>query len=249
MAWVSACVPGVSLGNYTIVDLEYADDTTLLCNTPDQLKDALVIFNEESQKLGLSINWTKTELMHVGDGPDPPPLTFNNISVKFVSTFIYLGSKISKTGDLKPEIDRRRALAAGVMQSLWRPLWRHRSISQRTKRRIYNTSVLTVLLFGSETWPLNTLAARLDGFNSRVLRTIEGIHWSQHISNDEVRRRTQQPLASRLAAQRRIRWFGHVQRLPPEHPTRAILDFNPQMAGWRRPRGAPRTRWLDVVKT
>ena len=242
MARVSERVPGVSLGNYTIADLEYADDTTLLCNTPDQLKDALVIFNEESQKLGLSINWTKTELMHVGDGPDPPPLTFNNISVKFVSTFIYLGSKISKTGDLKPEIDRRRALAAGVMQSLWRPLWRHRSISQRTKRRIYNTSVLTVLLYGSETWPLNkTLAARLDGFDSRALRTIEGIHWSQHISNDEVRRRTQQPLASRLAAQR------HIQRLPQEHPTHAILDFNPQRAGWRRPRGAPRTRWLDVV--
>ena len=187
--------------------------------------------------------------MHIGDGQDPPPLNFNNTEVKYVSTFTYLGSTISKTGDLKPEIDRRRALASGVMQSLWRPLWRHRSISQRTKLRIYNASVISVLLYGAETWPLNkTLADRLDGFDSRALRTIEGIHWTQHIPNAEVRRRTQQPTASCLAAQRRVRWFGHIKRLPPEHPTRAILEFNPRMAGWRRPRGAPRTRWLDTIE-
>ena len=249
MTKVSERIPGVSFGNHTLADLEYADDTTVLCNTADELQEALSIFHEEATKLGLSVNWGKTELMHIGDGPDPPPLSFNNTLVKYVPTFTYLGSTISKTGDLKPEIDRRRALASAVMQSLWRPLWRHRSVSQRTKLRIYNASVLSVLLYGAETWPLNkTLAARLDGFDSRALRTIEGIHWTQHIPNEEVRRRTQQPPASRLAAQRRVRWFGHIKRLPPEHPTRAILEFNPQTAGWRRPRGAPRTRWLDVIR-
>ena len=249
MTRVTERIPGVTFGNHNLADLEYADDTTMLCNTAEELRDALTIFNEEASKLGLNINWSKTELMHVGEGPDPPPLTFNNITVKYVPTFTYLGSTIAQTGDLKPEIDRRRALASGVMQSLWRPLWRHRSISQRTKLRIYNASVISVLLYGSETWALNkTLAARLDGFDSQALRTIERIHWTQHIPNTEVRRRTQQPPASRIAAQHRVRWFGHVKRLPPEHPTRAVLEFHPQAAGWRRPRGAPRTRWLDVIK-
>ena len=248
MTRVAARIPGVSLGDYILADLEYADDTTVLCNTLDQLREALTIFDEECKRLGLSINWSKTELMRVGEGPDPPPLIFNNVPGKFSSTFTYLGSTIAQTGDLKPELDRRRGLASGAMQAIWRPLWRHRSISRKTKLRVYNASVLSVLLYGSETWPLNkTLAARLDGFDSRALRTIEGIHWTQHVTNQEVRERTQQPLASRLAAQRRVRWFGHIQRLPQEHPTHAVLNFNPRTAGWRRPRGAPRTRWLDVV--
>ena len=134
------------------------------------------------------------------------------------------------------------------MQSLWRPLWRHRHISRETKLRVYNASVISVLLYGSETWPLNnTLAARLDGFDSRALRRIEGITWSQHVTNKTLREKTQQPPASRLAAMRRVRWYGHVIRLPEDHPTSTILAFSPQQAGWRRPRGAPRTRWLDVI--
>ena len=155
---------------------------------------------------------------------------------------------MTNSGDLKTEIDRRRAFAASVMQSLWRPLWRHRHISRETKLRVYNASVISVLLYGSETWPLNnTLAARLDGFDSRALRRIEGITWSQHVTNKTLREKTQQPPASRLAAMRRVRWYGHVIRLPEDHPTSTILAFSPQQAGWRRPRGAPRTRWLDVI--
>ncbi|XP_042890430.1 uncharacterized protein LOC122265276 [Penaeus japonicus] len=185
--------------------------------------------------------------MHVGEGPDPPPLTFNNIPAKFSSRFTYLSSTITQTGGLKPEIDRRRGLAAGTMQALWRPLWRHRAISRKTKLRVYNASVLSVLLYRSETWPLNkTLEARFDGFDSRTLRTIEGIHWTQHVTNQEVRQPSQQTaLSPRCSATHT--WYGYVQRLPQDNPTHAILNFNPRMAGWRRPRGAPRTRWLDVV--
>ena len=161
-------------------------------------------------------------------------------------TFNYLGSTLSNVGDLKPEINRRRALATSVMQSLSRPLWRHRHIRQTTKLRIYNACVLSVLLYGAETWALNTtMNARIDGFDTRALRRLEGIHWSQHITNEEVRQRTNQPPASTLATQRRVRWLGHVLRSPPDHPTRAILEFNPIVEGWRRPRGTPRTRWLD----
>ena len=67
------------------------------------------------------------------------------------------------------------------------------------------------------------------------------------MSNAELRDRTQQPPASTLAAQRRVRWLGHILRLPQDHPTLAIHAFDPAAAGWRRPRGAPRTRWSDVI--
>lgn len=101
-------MPGVSLGKYTLGDLEYAGDTTLFSETANQLLDALSVFDEEAKKLGLKINWSKTELKHVGDGPVP--------KIK------YLGSVMFRTGDLKPEVDQRKALAASIMQSLRIPL-------------------------------------------------------------------------------------------------------------------------------
>ena len=248
MTRVCERVPGVSFGEYNLSDLEYAKDTAALTEDLPTLVLALDTFAEEAAKLGLKINWDKTELMHVGDGEDPQPLIYDGIEVKFVPKFKYLGSILTKTGDLKPEVDRRRALATSAMQSLSRPLWRHRHISRRTKLRVYNASVLSILLYGAETWAITkSMENRIDGFDSRSLRRIEHIHWSQHVTNEEVRRRTQQPPATSLIAMRRVRWYGHLLRLPPDHPTKALLDFNPAEHGWRRPRGAPRTRWLDVV--
>ena len=51
----------------------------------------------------------------------------------------------------------------------------------------------------------------------------------------------------RYIAQGRLRWFGHPLRSPLNHPARAIYTFNATAAGWSRPRGAPRTRWSDVL--
>ncbi|KAL1246814.1 hypothetical protein QQF64_034817 [Cirrhinus molitorella] len=248
MSKVCERVPGVPFGSYHLTDLEYADNTILLSTSYSQLRDALDVYSEEAEKLGLYVSWTKTKFMHVGDGPDPPPLRFGDNIVEPVKNFVYLGSTVTDNGDLKPEILSRRALAASALQSLWKPLWRHQTISRKTKLRIYNSAVLSILLYGSETWPLNkTLAARIDGFDSRALRTIENIRWPQRVSNEALRARTRQPRASGLVAQRRTRWFGHVLRLPPDHPTKAIIQFDPRAADWRRPQGKPRTRWLDVV--
>ena len=55
-----------------------------------------------------------------------------------------------------------------------------------------------------------------------------------------------QPI-QRYIAQGRLRWLGHLLRSPPNHPALAIYTFNPRAAGWSRPRGAPRTRWSDVL--
>ena len=55
-----------------------------------------------------------------------------------------------------------------------------------------------------------------------------------------------QPI-QRYIAQGRLRWLGHLLRSPPNPPALAIYTFNPRAAGWSRPRGAPRTRWSDVL--
>ena len=64
---------------------------------------------------------------------------------------MYLGSTVTNNGELKPEIERRRALSSNVMQVLRKTLWRQQSISRTTKMRIYNAAVLSVLLYDAET--------------------------------------------------------------------------------------------------
>ena len=72
--------------------------------------------------------------------------------------------------------------------------------------------------------------------------------WQQHVSNQSIRERTRQPTASSLLRQRRLRWFGHLHRMPSSLPVRRVFDFNPTIHGWKRPRGRPKTRWADSVK-
>lgn len=135
------------------------------------------------------------------------------------------------------------------MSSLWKPFWRHTNISLTTKLRIYRAAVLSVRLYGAETWPLTKAQTkRLSGFNTRAQRPICNIRWPERISNDALRQITGLPPPARTLAQSRLRWFGHLMRTPPTHPTRIAWEFNPLTAGWRRPRGPPRLRFRDVIR-
>ena len=110
------------------------------------ISTALAIFDAEACKLGVRTSWDKTKIMKFGDVPSPPSLHICNNDVEFVDKFTYLGSIITNTGDLQPDINRRIGLATGVMRSLRQPLWRHSSIGLETKLRVYQASVLSVLL-------------------------------------------------------------------------------------------------------
>ena len=129
-----------------------------------------------------------------------------------------------------------------------KPLWRHSSISLETKLRVYQASVLSVLLYGSECWPISTsLCSRLSAFDMQAQRTITNTKWFEYKTNIEGRTLTNRQPIQRYIAQGRLRWLGHLLRSPPNHPALAIYTFNPMAAGWSRPRGAPRTRWSDVL--
>ena len=103
---VSARVAGVSLGSFGLGDLGYAGDAALFSSTLEDISQALPVFDEEATKLGLQFIWDKTELMLVGYGTEPQPLTFDGFQVRFVSKFRYLGSTIASNGGLRPEIAR-----------------------------------------------------------------------------------------------------------------------------------------------
>ena len=103
---------GIKIAERNINNLRYADDTTLMAESEEELKSLLMKVKEESEKVGLKLNIQKMKIMASG------PITSWEIhgeTVKTVSDFIFLGSKITIDGDCTHEIKRRLLLGRKVM--------------------------------------------------------------------------------------------------------------------------------------
>ena len=106
---------GVKIAGRNINNLRYADDTTLMAESKEELRNLLMKMKEESEKVGLKLNIQKTKTMTSG------PITSWEIdqeTVETVSEFIFLGSKITAAGDFNHEIKRRLLLGRKVMTNL-----------------------------------------------------------------------------------------------------------------------------------
>ena len=105
----------IKIARRNINNLRYADDTTLMAESEEELKSLLMKVEEESEKVGLKLNIQKMKIMVSG------PVTSWEIdgeTVETVSDFIFLGSKITADGDCNNEIKRRLVLARKVMTNL-----------------------------------------------------------------------------------------------------------------------------------
>jgi hypothetical protein len=104
--------------------------------------------------------------------------------VEQVNSFTYLGSIVTKDGDADEDVRSRIRKANGAFIQLY-PVWRNRNISERTKLRIFNTNVKSVLLYGCETWKVTQpLTDRLQVSINCCLRSIIHIRWPETISNE-----------------------------------------------------------------
>ena len=215
------------------------------------LQEALMILQEEANLAGMQISWPKTKLMAITPNPNSHlPLKICNTEVLFVDSFTYLGSLITNDGSSSRDITSSIAKAASAMDCLLNPLFRKHRIIIQTKINMYRALVVSVLLYGSEAWA-TTLAdrRRIDVFfDMRCQRRLLRVFWQQHIGNHSIRERTKQPTASSILRQRRLRWFGHLHRMPSSLSARRVYDFTPNIHGWKRPRGRPKTTWADSIK-
>ena len=106
---------GIKIAGRNINNLRYADDTTLMAESKEELKSLLMKVKEESEKAGLKLNIQKTKIMAFG------PITSWQIdgeTMETVTDFIFLGSKITAGGDHSHEIKRRLLLGRKVMTNL-----------------------------------------------------------------------------------------------------------------------------------
>ena len=106
--------------------------------------------------------------------------------------------------------------------------------------------------YGAETWsPTRQLARNLDAFDQWCLRRILGISWRDRISNEEVRRRTDQPPLTDIIRTTRLKYFGHIARANPsmDHSRALRASVAPLPRDWNRRAGRPRLTWLRTVES
>ena len=128
---------GIKIAGRNINNLRYVDDTTLMAEREEELKNLLMKVKEESEKVGLKLNVLKTKIMPSG------PITSWEIdgeTVERVADFIFLGSKITVDGDCSHEIKRCLLLGEKVMTNL-DSILKSRDITLRTKVRLVKAMV------------------------------------------------------------------------------------------------------------
>ena len=138
----------IKIAGRNINDLRYADDTTLMAESEEELKSILMKVKEESEKVGLKLNIQKTKIMTSG------PITSWEIDRETVETvldFILGGSKITAVGDCSHEIKRRLLLGRKVMANL-DSILKSRDITLPTKVRLVKAMVFPVVMYGYERW-------------------------------------------------------------------------------------------------
>jgi hypothetical protein len=246
---------GVSVGNVRFTDIDYADDAVLFAEGPDKWRAALNSFEAAAGSVGLHPNWLKTKIQNIGAGPTPDSVQMGNQTVDAVTKFTYLGSDVDSDGYSTPEIHRRIGMANSIMGQL-DSIWKQQRLSLQTRLRLYSSLVLSVLLYGSETWTLRKSdSEKLQAFHMLSQRRILGIKWYDHITNSSVQERTGLMQLPLVIADRRHSLFGHVCRLPSEAPAHQVLQLwintlsgSLPAADWKRPRGRPRRTWLQQVE-
>ena len=137
---------GIKITGRNINNLRYADDTTLIAESEEELKSLLMKVKVESEKVGLKLNIQKTKIM--ASGPITS-LETDGETVETVSDFILLGSQITTDGDCGHEIKGRFLLGRKVMTNL-DSILKSRDITLPTKVRLVKAMVFPVVMYGCE---------------------------------------------------------------------------------------------------
>jgi hypothetical protein len=206
-------------GTYQL--LVYADDVNLLGDSVNTMKENSETLLEASKDIGLEINAEKTKYMIMSRHPNSGQ--YQNIRIanelfEKVAKFKYLGTTLTNQNDIRDEIKSRLNSGNACYYSV-QNLLSSRLILKNLKIKIYKTVILTVVLYGCETWSL-TLGEehRLKVFENRVLRRIfgpkrEGDGSWRKLHNDELHDLYFSPNIVRVINSRRMRWAGHVARM------------------------------------
>ena len=232
---------GIKIAGRNINNLRYADDTTLMAESEEELKSLLMKVKEESEKVGLKLNIQKTKIMASG------PITSWEIdgeTVETVSDFIFGGSKITADGDCSHEIKRHLLLGRKVMTNL-DSILKSRDITLSTKVCLVKAMVFSVVMYGCESWTLKKAEGRrIDAFELWCWRRLLNVPWTTRRSNQSIPKEISPGCSLEgLMLKLKLQYFGHLMRRADSFEKTLMLG---KIEGGRR-RGRQRMRWLDGI--
>ena len=174
---------GIKIVGRTIKNFRYADDTTLMAESEEELKSLLVKLKEESEKVGFKLNIQKTKIMASS------PITLWQIDGETVETmadFIFGGSKITADGDCNHEIKRCLLLGRKVLTNL-DSIFKSRDITLPTKVCLVKAMVFPVVMYGCESWTIKKAECqRIDAFELWCWRRLWRVPWTARRSNQSI---------------------------------------------------------------
>lgn len=228
-----------------IREAQYADDIAVMSGTAHGLQTLLSSYNETSKRLGLRINAKKTEVMCIGPESD---FFVDEIKLKNVERFKYLGSYMNRACNLKAEITARIQATSNAYYSLKQRVFDNHDLSINTKISVYKQCLLPILLYGSETWTLYAHEVKqLRTVQQRHLRLFLKIRWNDFVSNEAVLVQSNIEDIEILLVQNRLRWLGHVSRMENNRTVKTLLYG--ELAEGSRSIGRPKLRFKDNCKS
>ena len=170
----------IQIAGRNINNLRYADDTTLMAESEEELKSLLMKLKEESEKVGLKFNIQKTRIMASG------PTVSWQMEGETVTDFILGGSKITADSDFSHEIKRHLLLGRKAMTNLDNIL-KSRDITSSKNVHLVKGMVFPVVMYGCESWTIKKAEhQRIDAFELWYCRRLLRVPWAVRRSNHSI---------------------------------------------------------------
>ena len=236
-----------------VTESQFADDVALYSGSHHDFVTIAKKFVNVAKKWGLTVNIQKTKGMVMSEmvsDSDVCPIQVEGGEIEMVDCFTYLGSNLSRDGNVMSEVSSRIEKASRAFGCLRGPIFNNPNMSVATKRAVYKAVVLAVLLYGSETWALKAQhIRRLNVFHNRSVRTILGVtryqQWQQSLTTEALAESFGMPLTiPDIIMEHRLKWIGHVGRMNERQLPKKLLFGELRKT---RPSHGTKRRWRDLV--
>ena len=231
---------GIKIVGRNTNNLRYADNTTLMAESEEELKSLLMKVKEDSEKVVLKLNIQKTKII----ASSPITLCIDGETMETVTNFIFLGSKITADSDFSHEIKRYLLLGRKAMTNL-DSILKNRDITLSTKVCLVKSMIFPIIMYQCESWTIKKAEHwRTDAFELQCWRKFLRVAWTARRSNQSILKEISLEYSLEgLMLKLKPQYFGYLMQWAKSLGKTLMLG---KIEGRRR-RGWQRLRWLDGI--
>lgn len=221
----------------------HAGDVAIMTDTKESLQDAIDRWRHVMTQKKVTVNKTKTVVMHVGRETEECNIRFGDDKLRQVNQVKFLGVVFNRDNTQECEIENR-IQRYNTNEKLLKPLLTDKKISQELKVKLYASILRPTLIYGCESWAVTKPSERkINGAEIDVLKTI--YNGTKQRNENELRRDLKVTPISNIIEQKKLLWYGQIQRMEDTMFPKRFLRWIPPGI---RPRGGSRKRWSLGIK-